>query len=213
MDDLERIVAMIERAVSTNQTRLIGRALRHNGPLRQKATKDVLAKAVEKYVPEGTGRASLLGQIAVLPDAPAADAADAAAGDAMEEDGKAEEPESKEGPRTTVIPEVEVYLSLLVLTALLRHGKGEDAVEAAEALFLSAGSINRRSLDPLRSKVFSYLALAHEKRGTLGTLTARLLAAHRTACLQHDELGQVTLLNILLRSFLQAVMARRASTH
>ena len=81
-------------------------------------------------------------------------------------DGKAEEPESKEGPRTTVIPEVEVYLSLLVLTALLRHGKGEDAVEAAEALFLSAGSINRRSLDPLRSKVFSYLALAHEKRGT-----------------------------------------------
>lgn len=98
---------------------------------------------------------------------------------------------------------MEVYLSLLVLTTLLRHDKIEEAVAAAELLFSYTAALNRRSLDPLRAKVFSCLALAHEKRGTLTTLTSTFMAAHRTACLHHDELGQVTLLNILLRTYLE----------
>jgi 26S proteasome regulatory subunit N3 len=221
---LRRIVAMIERAVTSNQTRLIGRALRHNGPLRQKATKEVLTTAVNKYVPEGMGRFALLEQIAVLPEAPAGeDAVDALAAGvgsvAMDEDGPTgdavagggeEEEEKDEAPRTSILPEVEVYLSLLVLTTLLRHGKVDEAVAAAEALFTATGALNRRSLDPLRSKVFSYLALAHEKKGTLGSLAPTLLAAHRSACLQHDELGQVTLLNILLRTYLEADQVEQA---
>ena len=46
------------------------------------------------------------------------------------------------------------------------------------------------------------MSLAHERAGTMANLRPTLLAAHRTACLQHDEVGQATLLNLLLRSLL-----------
>jgi hypothetical protein len=101
MDDLERIVAMIERAVSSKETRLIGRALRHNGPLRQKVTKDVLVKAVEKYIPDGSTRTALLQQVSGLPEVEGAGSV------AMEEDGEREEnPPAVVEPRSNVIPEV-----------------------------------------------------------------------------------------------------------
>ena len=41
-------------------------------------------------------------------------------------------------------------------------------------------------------------------------LRPALLAAHRTACLQHDEFGQATLLNLLLKNLLDDNQVRRA---
>jgi 26S proteasome regulatory subunit N3 len=92
----------------------------------------------------------------------------------------------EEPPRTSVLPEVEVYLSLLVLTTLLRTPAVPPAacVAAAEALANRASAYNRRSLDGLRAKAFHFLSLAHERNGTMAQLRPRLLAAHRTACLQ-----------------------------
>jgi 26S proteasome regulatory subunit N3 len=85
-----------------------------------------------------------------------------------------------------VLPEVEVYLSLLVLAALLRTPALAAAacVAAAEALARRAAAHNRRSLDGLRAKAFHFLSVAHERNGSMATLRPRLLAAHRTACLQ-----------------------------
>jgi len=212
IEDLRRMVAMIERAVASNQPRLIGRALRHNGPLRQQATKEVLSKAITGYVPTGQLHSQLLEQIALLPDTPITVASDSAKGgsDAKEADA----------PRTTIIPEVEAYLSLLVLTTLLRQGAplAEQTLAAAQQLVLSCGKHNRRSLDSLRAKAFSYLGLAHErtvaaassKQGSTASLRPMLLAAHRTACLQHDEMGQATLLNLLLRSLLEENQVEQA---
>lgn len=98
--------------------------------------------------------------------------------------------------------QVEVYLGLAVLTALLRHDHLEEAGAAAEALFVRVQSLTQRSLDPLRAKVFFYFSLIHERRGSLASIRPRMLAAHRTACLQHDEMGQATLLNLILRDLL-----------
>lgn len=97
---------------------------------------------------------------------------------------------------------MEVYISLLVLTALLRTSKDQTALEASVALFHRVSQYNRRSLDPLRAKAYFYVALAHERAGSLPTIRPQLLASHRTACLQHDEMGQATLLNLLLRDLL-----------
>lgn len=180
------------------QTRIIGRALRHNGPLRQLATKEVLAAAVATYVPEGEARAALLAQLAALSDSPAPEpsAAPAAASVAapaavdnlaMEVEAVSlEEAAGVAAPRTSVLPEVEVYLALLVLTTLLRTPAVPAAacVAAAEALASRASAHNRRSLDGLRAKAFHFLSLAHERNGSMAALRPRLLAAHRTACLQ-----------------------------
>ena len=58
-----------------------------------------------------------------------------------------------------------------------------------------------------QARASHYLALAAEAqaggpRGAPAALRPRFLAAYRTACLRHDEVGQATLVNILLRSYL-----------
>lgn len=101
---------------------------------------------------------------------------------------------------------VEVYISLLVLTTLMQQGPtvSKQCADASTALFNTVQSLNRRSLDLLRAKVFHYFSLAHERHlGNIATLRPTLLEAHRLACIQHDEMGQATLLNLLLRSLLE----------
>jgi hypothetical protein len=216
------------------QTRLIGRAMRHNAPLRHNANKEVLIRAVRIYIPEGMSRMALEEQLALLPDV-----VSSGAGDAMEVEtkGEAEAKPEVDVPRTTVIPEVrwykiigcddtlhphfpyfifvmptiqklqvEVYISLLVLTTLMQQGSAnaKRCAEASASLFNTVQSLNRRSMDLLRAKVFHYFSLTHELYlGNISTLRPTLLEAHRMACIQHDEMGQATLLNLLLRSLLE----------
>jgi 26S proteasome regulatory subunit N3 len=102
--------------------------------------------------------------------------------------------------------QVEVYISLLVLTTLMQQGSAnaKRCAEASASLFNTVQSLNRRSMDLLRAKVFHYFSLTHELYlGNISTLRPTLLEAHRMACIQHDEMGQATLLNLLLRSLLE----------
>jgi 26S proteasome regulatory subunit N3 len=47
-----------------------------------------------------------------------------------------------------------------------------------------------------------YYSLAHEMFGELAEVRPTLLSLHRTAALRFDEIGQETILNLLLRNFL-----------
>ena len=57
-------------------------------------------------------------------------------------------------------------------------------------------------MDALAARVVFYYSLAHERFGTLAEVRAPLLALHRTAALRFDEIGQETILNLLLRNYL-----------
>ncbi|KAE8735128.1 heat stress transcription factor A-6b-like [Hibiscus syriacus] len=61
---------------------------------------------------------------------------------------------------------------------------------------------NRRTLDVLAARLYFYYSLCYELTGSLAEIRSNLLALHRIATLRHDELGQETLLNLLLRNFL-----------
>ncbi|CAM9932749.1 unnamed protein product, partial [Hapterophycus canaliculatus] len=61
---------------------------------------------------------------------------------------------------------------------------------------------NDRSLDSLSAKLVFYYSLAFEVSGRLPEARPRLLGLHRTCCLRHDEVGQATVLNLLLRNLL-----------
>ena len=61
---------------------------------------------------------------------------------------------------------------------------------------------NRRTLDALAARVYFYWAWTTERTGELSDIRGRLLALHRTAVLRHDEYGQETVLNLLLRNYL-----------
>ena len=71
-----------------------------------------------------------------------------------------------------------------------------------EAAVARLAGWNRRTLDVLAARVYSYLSLAHERCGSLATIRSALLGAHRTAVLRHDDVGAETLLNLLLRNYL-----------
>ncbi|CAM9643856.1 unnamed protein product [Ascophyllum nodosum] len=224
VEDVARNAELIVKAVESNQTRLTTRAISRNTPIRRRVQADVLCEALKAMLPEECpNKAELLQLLAKLPsEAPVP--ISSASTDSMEVDSA-----TKDAPRDSVkdaesavafgvaaaasaaaiavvartaLPEIEVYLSTLALTTLLRHEAKDDAVAVAPRLLERAVSFNRRSLDALAAKMIFYYSMAFEASGRLLEARPRLLALHRTCCLRHDEIGQATTLNLLLRNLL-----------
>ncbi|PKU80125.1 putative 26S proteasome non-ATPase regulatory subunit 3 [Dendrobium catenatum] len=84
-----------------------------------------------------------------------------------------------QGPKHS-LPDIEIYCYLLVLIFLIDQKRYDEAKACSSASIARLKNINRRTVDIL----------------------ANLLALHRMATLRHDELGQETLLNLLLRNYL-----------
>ncbi len=72
------------------------------------------------------------------------------------------------------------------------------------ALLGKIKDINRRTLDPINSRVYYFHALACELTGQLQTRRGEFYAAYRVACLRMDQLTQATILNVLLRSYINS---------
>lgn len=105
-------------------------------------------------------------------------------------------------PQRGLTPEIEVFLGLLVLVHLVDNKKVGDAVNWSGLLLTRLETFNRRTLDPLSSRVFFYYSRAHELSGKYAEIRPKLLALLRTATLRHNYDGQITLLNLLLRNYL-----------
>ena len=224
--DLKKNVALLERAVQTTQLRLIGRVQRNNTAFRRALPPHVLAEALRHYLPtEDPLRAQGLEVLAALPYQAPPTEVPAAASTASMEVAAAEEPaattatsalfggKKKEAvPAPPLyLPETEVYLLTLVVSTALRLQRLDLASALVMAMVAYVRTYNRRTLDPLAAKVVFYLALTHEKSGKgLSTLRPLLVALHRTACLHHDEIGQATVLNLLLRSLLAENLIEQA---
>lgn len=102
-------------------------------------------------------------------------------------------------------PEVECYLHLLVLSKLdmTRPTDSSTSVllECAKALIDRTNALNRRTLDVFTAKAYGLYALEHARQGSSRVIRHELMSAHRTACLRHDEIGQATVLNLLLANY------------
>jgi hypothetical protein len=82
------------------------------------------------------------------------------------------------------------------------HTRPPQAKELATTALARLDAFNRRTLDAIAARIYFYLSWAHERSGGLSALRPTLLRLHRTAVLRHDAVGQETLLNLLLRSYL-----------
>ncbi|XP_047049638.1 probable 26S proteasome non-ATPase regulatory subunit 3 [Lolium rigidum] len=100
------------------------------------------------------------------------------------------------------LPEIEIYCYLLVLIFLIDHKKYDEAKACANASIARLKNLNRRTVDVLASRLYSYYSYAHELTNSLAEIRGTLLGLHRMATLHRDELGQETLLNLLLRNYL-----------
>lgn len=218
-------VSMVERAVSKADSLLMLRALRSTVAFRRRATSEIMIKGVEALLVDSPRQAQLVEWLGSVAKAEAVKgAADAdmepepsaagAGGDDGEKKGDDDAVAAKAAaeakadaeakvPPPSSTPEVEAYMQMLVMKMLAQHRLFEECAECASDLIRHGVAQNRRSLDWFTAKGYAFLSQSHEAKGTLGAIRGDLLAAHRTACLRHDKVGQATLLNLLLRNFLR----------
>ncbi|KAI0792377.1 diphenol oxidase-A2 [Abortiporus biennis] len=191
--EIKSNIALIERAVSTLEPRFTHRVLRNLNALRKRLDDAALREAIDGVYPsESSVKKQLLNWL------PAASTSDTS----MDIDTSAT-PAAKP-PQQDPVPEAEVYIRLLIIHHLLT-----DKATYAKALELSnettekIHAYNRRSLDPISAKVWYAVERAYEFNDKLAEARPFFLAAHRTASLRHDDETQASLINRLLRSYLQ----------
>ncbi|KAF5740895.1 26S proteasome non-ATPase regulatory subunit 3 A [Tripterygium wilfordii] len=188
LQHLKDIASLIESGAHTKEVRRIGRAVRLTMGLRHKLTAPVLSAFLDFAFAPGSETYKQLSAYLPKDDE-----------HAMEVDSA---PSAKQAPTKHSSPELEIFCYLLVLLFLIDLKKYNEAKACSSASIARLKSINRRTLDVLSSRLYFYYSYSYELTGDLAEIRGNLLALHRIATLRHDELGQETLLNLLLRNYL-----------
>lgn len=185
-------VKLLLRATSTGQVRYVQRAVRKLLVIRREVPGSDILSAVEKSLTE-------------LDDSSFSSFLPASEGEkAMDIDNDEENKDEVVEKKSSI--ELETFLHLLTVLNLLDAGKLEDAAECAASLLKKVESFSQITLNPIAAKAYFYYARVHELKGgngkEYGEIRPVLLAAYRTASLQHANECQMTLINALLRNFL-----------
>lgn len=205
-------MALLDQYVETRDPRALGRVTRYTQFLRLYLTTTELKAAVETYLLDAKRRVFVLSVLEQAttsrkeptafskPATPSATEAQSAA--------TSEPPTPKAKPSLAAQLETEAYFLLLSLS-LLSHQKQWTALLAAAqqvvAHLTSATFVSRRTVDFFAARAVTYLTLANEHTSSgsaeaaFDSMRPTLAAAHRTACLRHDEYGQAVYINLLLR--------------
>jgi len=107
-------------------------------------------------------------------------------------------------------PETQLFLYDLVLMKLIDDGDNTNAKEFGDFIFARLSNVNLRTLDHLGAKAIYLIAVANEKMGELAQIRATMFDLHKTACLRKDLIGQATVTNIILRSYLSQNLYEQA---
>jgi len=182
--DLKQNIALLQRAVETIESRFTTRVLRTAASIRRRINANILAQAVrDNYPKDDTRKTNLLCYLGKDSEV-------------MEVD----EVPAKE-QTISVLPEIDVYLHMLVIIYLLDKQEYEKGKSLSTETVAKIQSLNRRTLDQLSARVYFYYARFYELTDRLADIRPTLLAAHRTATLRRDDDSQATLLNLLLRNY------------
>ncbi|KAF3796497.1 putative 26S proteasome non-ATPase regulatory subunit 3 [Nymphaea thermarum] len=188
LQHLKEIGTLIETGAYTKEVRRIVRAVRHTIALRRKLTAPVLSAFLHHILVSGSD--VLVRLSSYLPKDDIHD---------MEIDTASS---AAQAPIKYSFPELEIYSYLLVLIFLIDHKQYEEAKSCASAAIVRLKQLNRRTVDVLAARLYFYYSYSYELTGSLSEIRGNLLALHRMATLRRDELGQETLLNLLLRNYL-----------
>jgi len=198
VSQLKSNIGLCEKTAQTKETRFLLRALRRNSSLRKRLDKDILTEFIRAHMPDSNQqKENLLAFVDSVPDplevldSPMIDRSAA--------------PEIAAEKPTDILPEVEMYLSLLVLIFLIDQRCFELAVDCSTSLIeqLRKDRFDLRTLDPLRAKIYFYHSRSYELCGKLDQVRAELLATYQTASLRRDSTTQASVLNLLLRNYLE----------
>ena len=121
-----------------------------------------------------------------------------------------ESAQNQKSPAKEVLPEIDVYLSILVQVRLYDRKAIETGAQFSSGLVEHLRSLNRRTVDPLAARVYFYYSLFYEETAPLppspvaAVVETRktLLDALRTATLRKDQDIQASVTTLLLRNYL-----------
>ncbi|KAK1437852.1 hypothetical protein QVD17_03652 [Tagetes erecta] len=187
LQHLKEIAGLIETGAYAREVRRILRAIRLTIALRRKLKASVISSFLSFALAPGSEAHSRLSSY--LP---------------KEDQNDMEVDATTSATQATVkhSSELEIYCYLLVLIFLIDQKKHSEAKACSSASIARLKNLNRRTVDVLASRLYFYYSLSYELTGDLSEIRGNLLALHRVATLRHDELGQETLLNLLLRNYL-----------
>ncbi|KAJ4883880.1 26S proteasome non-ATPase regulatory subunit 3-like protein A [Raphanus sativus] len=186
---LKEIAALIDTGSYTKEVRRVARAVRLTVGLRQKLTSSVVSSFLDfALVPGSEAHARLSSFV------PKSDEHE------MEVDTASSTPPLASSKHVPV--ELEIYCYFIVLLFLIDQKKYTEAKACSSASIARLKSLNKRTIDVIASRLYFYYSLSYEMTGDLAEIRGTLLSLHHSATLRHDELGQETLLNLLLRNYL-----------
>ncbi|EDO33969.1 predicted protein [Nematostella vectensis] len=189
LEDMKEHVKCIEKAVSAKEPRFMLRAMRAIPGTRKKLKHSILRKLICGYMPiASSNRDSLLAYLDEPMD--------------TEESGLAFRPRSAKAASLPLLPELDTYFHLLIVIHLLDTKCYNKALECSNDLMQKTQGMNRRSMDALLAKCYFFHSRAYEVTDRLKDIRSFLHSKLRTATLRHDDEGQASLLNLLLRNYL-----------
>ncbi|XP_022928271.1 probable 26S proteasome non-ATPase regulatory subunit 3 [Cucurbita moschata] len=185
LQHLKEIVSLIEAGAYAREVRRIFRAIRLTMALRRRLKASVIFSFLNFALPPGSDVHTKLSSF--IP---------------KEDDCEMEIDSAAPAAVKLPLPEIEIFCYLIVLIFLIDQKKYDEAVACASASIARLKNLNRRTVDVLASRLYSYYSLSYQLTGNLAEIRGNLLALHRITTLRHDELGQETLLNLLLFNYL-----------
>ena len=188
IDELKDHAKHIEKYVSTKEPRFMLRILRSLVSTRKKLNFKVLRKVITGfYTNSPAARDALLAFVDEQMET------DAAAGKSGRPVKSSAQP---------LLPELDVYLHLLLLIHLIDLKRYDQAVRCSDQLMQKIQATNRRTLDLIAAKSYFYHLRVYELTNCLSRVKGFFHNRLRTATLKNDYEGQAVLINCLLRLYL-----------
>ncbi|KAJ2781541.1 26S proteasome non-ATPase regulatory subunit [Coemansia javaensis] len=182
LEDITRSIGFLQRGITAAETHYIYRALRTLSSLRKRLQPEVLAEAVAARSAAENAPATrdcLATMVALLKQKPAG------------------------SPKAGACePEVCLFLGLLSMLYLLDSGSREAGAELADVLLGVASASQRRTVDPIASRIYFYYARFFELAGRLADARPALLGALQAATLTGMKETKTMVLTLLLRNYL-----------
>ncbi|KAJ2787320.1 26S proteasome non-ATPase regulatory subunit [Coemansia interrupta] len=183
VEDISRNVKFLERGIAASEIHYIHRALRVVSALRKRLQPDVLGEVITTYLAAANQQVvsdclkSILESLGQHAGAAVASA-------------------------KVCEPEVAMYFGLLAQLLLLDGNEYERGAHVSHVLVAMVSSTQRRTLDPVASRVFFYYSRFFEVVDRLSDARSSLLNALQTATLASMRETKAMLLTLLLRNYM-----------
>ena len=101
------------------------------------------------------------------------------------------------------LPQIEFYLLGFVLMYLVKIKECDKAKVLSTDMIKRILVTSSRNLDSILAFTYFYFARCSELLGELKLIRPQLFEAYRRSCLKRDEIGQATIINLLLRNYIK----------